>query len=118
MKIRLVLALAGLALSFVWPTLAQEANTASPRRAQRRELEGDPKALDEFAVLATKQSDAFTNKDAAALAALFTEDAVLVAPDGIFAGRHAIEKRDRCGGHFGHCPRGDVSVESGLVRGG
>jgi ketosteroid isomerase-like protein len=93
MKIRLVLALAGLALSFVWPTLAQEANSASPRRAQQRELEGDPKALDEFAVLAKKQSDAFTNKDAAALAALFTEDAVLVAPDGIFAGRHAIEKR-------------------------
>jgi len=46
-----------------------------------------PKALDEFGVLATKQSEAFTNKDAAAVAALFTEDAVLVAPDGIFSGR-------------------------------
>jgi len=44
-------------------------------------------------VLATKQEEAFTNKDAAAVAALFTEDAVLVAPDGIFSGKQAIEKR-------------------------
>jgi ketosteroid isomerase-like protein len=44
-------------------------------------------------VLATKQSEAFTNKDGAAVAALFTEDGVLVAPDGIFSGRQAIEKR-------------------------
>jgi uncharacterized protein (TIGR02246 family) len=35
----------------------------------------------------------FNKNDASALAALFTEDAVLVAPDGTFVGRQAIEKR-------------------------
>jgi ketosteroid isomerase-like protein len=80
-------------LVFVLPTFAQQKDTADPRIAQQRDLVGDPKAVDEFGVLATKQEEAFTNKDAAALAALFTEDAVLVAPDGIFSGRQAIEKR-------------------------
>jgi uncharacterized protein (TIGR02246 family) len=75
------------------PAFAQQKETVDPRIAQQRDLVGDPKALDEFSVLATKQSEAFTNKDAAAVAALFTEDAVLVAPDGIFSSRQAIEKR-------------------------
>jgi len=74
-------------------TFAQQTNTPDPRIAQQRDLVGDVKALDEFGVLATKQSEAFTNNDAAAVAALFTEDAVLVAPDGIFSGRQAIQKR-------------------------
>jgi ketosteroid isomerase-like protein len=93
MKIRLLLALAGLAISFALPTFAQQTNTPEPRIAQQRDVIGDPKALDEFGVLATKQSEAFANNDAAAVAALFTEDAVLVAPDGIFSGRQAIQKR-------------------------
>ena len=93
MKIRFVVALVGLAISFAPPAFAQQKDTADSRIAQQRDLVGDPKALDEFGVLATNQSEAFTNKDAAAVAALFTEDAVLVAPDGIFSGRQAIEKR-------------------------
>ena len=93
MKTRLLLALVGLAISFALPTFAQQTNTPDPRIAQQRDLVGDVKALDEFGVLATKQSEAFTNNDAAAVAALFTEDAVLVAPDGMFSGRQAIEKR-------------------------
>jgi ketosteroid isomerase-like protein len=93
MKIRLLFALVGLAISFALPTYAQQKDTADARIAQQRDLVGDPKALDEFGSLATQQSEAFTNKDAAAVAALFTEDAVLVAPDGIFSGRQAIEKR-------------------------
>jgi ketosteroid isomerase-like protein len=93
MKIRLLLTLAGFAIGFVLPTFAQQKDTADARIAQQHDLIGDPKALDEFGVLATKQEEAFTNKDAAAVAALFTEDAVLVAPDGIFSGKQAIEKR-------------------------
>src|SRR5580704_14004763 len=93
MKIRLLLALSGVAISFALPTFAQQKDTVDPRIAQQRDLVGDAKALDEFGVLAEKQSEAFTNKDPAAVAALFTEDAVLVAPDGMFSGRQAIEKR-------------------------
>ncbi len=37
--------------------------------------------------------EALNKNDADALAALFTEDAVLVAKDGMFLGRQAIQKR-------------------------
>jgi hypothetical protein len=40
-----------------------------------------------------KGDEAYNNNNAAALAPLFTEDAVLLAPDGMFFGRQAIEKR-------------------------
>jgi uncharacterized protein (TIGR02246 family) len=44
-------------------------------------------------VLGMKVDEAYNKNDAGAVAALFTEDAVLVAPDGMFYGRQAIEKR-------------------------
>jgi uncharacterized protein (TIGR02246 family) len=93
MKIRLLLTLAGFAIGFVLPTFAQQKDTANPRIAQQRDLLGDVKALDEFGVLGIKEDGAFNKNDAAALATLFTEDGVLVAPDGMFFGRQAIEKR-------------------------
>jgi len=40
-----------------------------------------------------KADEAFNKNDATAVAALFTEDAVLVASDGMFYGRQAIDKR-------------------------
>jgi uncharacterized protein (TIGR02246 family) len=92
MKIRLLLTLAGFAIGFVLPTFAQQKDTADARIAQQHDLIGDPKALDEFGVLARKQEEAFTNKDAAAVAALFTEDAVFVTHSGTLYGRQAIEK--------------------------
>ena len=93
MKTRLLGALVGLAISFALPTFAQQKETVDLGVAQQRDILGDPKVDDEFGVLVTKREEAFTNKDAAAVAALFTEDAVLVAPDGVFSGREAIQKR-------------------------
>jgi uncharacterized protein (TIGR02246 family) len=81
MKIRSVMTLVGLAISFAVPALAFEGNLA-----------GDLKALDEFTAFGRKYDQACNNSDAIALAALFTEDAVLVTPEGLFAGRQAIEK--------------------------
>ena len=93
MKIRLLLTLAGFAISFAVPTFAQQTNTADPQIARQRDLRGDPNALGEFNALGLKVDEAFNKNDAVALAALFTEDAVLVAPDGMFFGRQAIQKR-------------------------
>jgi uncharacterized protein (TIGR02246 family) len=93
MKTRLLGALAGLAIGFALPTFAQQTNTPDPQIAQQRNLLGDPNALGEFNALGMKTDEAFNKNDAGAVAALFTKDAVLVASDGIFFGRQAIEKR-------------------------
>jgi hypothetical protein len=84
---RLLLTLAGLAISFALPTFGQENDTVDPET--RQELE----AVD------TKLDQAIDKNDAAAAAALFTEDAILMLPlefaperSGIFSGRPAIEK--------------------------
>jgi ketosteroid isomerase-like protein len=80
MKIRLLLTLAGLAIGFALPTVAQETNTPGPQL--RGQLLAFTKKID----------DAFDNNDAAAMAPLYTDDAVLVAPEGPVLGREAIEK--------------------------
>jgi ketosteroid isomerase-like protein len=87
MKKHLVALLIGLAISFAWPIFAQENDTVDPQT--RRELE----AVD------TKLDKAIDENDAAAAAAFFTEDAILMLPlqfaperSGIFSGRSAIEK--------------------------
>ena len=82
-----------MAISFALPTFAQQKDAADPRIAQQRDLLGDVKALAEFGELGLKLDEAYNKNDAAAVAALFTEDAVLVAPDGMFSGRKAIEER-------------------------
>jgi len=93
MKIRFLLALLGLAISFAVPTIAQQKDTADPRIVQQRDLLGVVKALDEFGELSQKLDEAYNKNDAAAVAALFTQDALLVTPDGMFSGRQDIEKR-------------------------
>ena len=40
-----------------------------------------------------KYDQAFNKNDATAVAALFAEDALQVTPEGLYSGRHAIEKR-------------------------
>jgi len=80
MKIRLALALVGLAISFAVPAFAQQKETV------------DPQTIEQIDALAKKFDEAFDNGDAAALASLFTDDAVFVTPGGMMYGREAIEK--------------------------
>ena len=93
MKIPLVVALVGMAFSFALPTLAQQKDTLDLQTAQQRDLIGVDKALDAFIALGTKYQEAFNKNDADGVAACFTENAILVAPDGMFFGRQAIAKR-------------------------
>ena len=62
MKIRLLLALAGFAIGFALPTFAQDTV--------------DPKTVQEIRALTAKFNEAFNKHDPAAVAALYTEDAV------------------------------------------
>jgi uncharacterized protein (TIGR02246 family) len=80
MKIRLVVALIGLAISFALPTFAQQTNTPDSQLRQ--------KLVDVIA----KQVDGINKNDAAAAAACFTQDAVYVTDRGPVNGREAIEK--------------------------
>jgi hypothetical protein len=65
MKIRLIVALVGLAISFALPALAQQTSTRDPQLRAR------------LAAAIQKHADAFNKNDAAA-AACFNDDAVLV----------------------------------------
>lgn len=80
MKIRSLLALAGLAISFAVPTFAQQQNAP------------DPKLREQAESLHKKVDEALNNNDAAALASFYTEDAVFVVPEGPIYGREAIAK--------------------------
>jgi ketosteroid isomerase-like protein len=80
MKKCLVVPLVGLAISFALPALAQQKDTVDPQLRQVADA------------LSKKFDEAYDNNDAAAVAALFTEDAVLVTTQGPIYGREAIEK--------------------------
>jgi ketosteroid isomerase-like protein len=84
MKKQLLYALVGLTIGFAMPTFAQEQNTVGPEMRQQIEA-----AYMNFA-------EAFNKHDAAAIAALYTEDAVQVwnyDNRGTASGQQAIEKR-------------------------
>jgi hypothetical protein len=83
MKMRVLLTLAGLAIGFAVPALAQEQNTVDPEVRQQIEA-----AL-------TKFDEAFNRNDASAIADQFRFDAVDVwagAPEG---GWSLVNKRSR-----------------------
>jgi ketosteroid isomerase-like protein len=69
-----------LAISFAVPAFAQKKETI------------DPKILEELAAFGGKTREAWNNNDAAALAATYTEDAILVHDAGPVYGREAIGK--------------------------
>jgi uncharacterized protein (TIGR02246 family) len=79
MKIRL-LTLVGLAISFALPTFAQQTNAP------------DPKLREQILALAKNFDVAWNNNDPAALAALFTDDAIEVTDRGPIYGREALQK--------------------------
>jgi uncharacterized protein (TIGR02246 family) len=81
MKIRLAVTLVGLAISFALPTFAQQ-----------KEPTPSDKDRQVSAALIKKGDDAWNSNDAAAIAAMFTEDAVIVTDHGPIYGREAIEK--------------------------
>jgi uncharacterized protein (TIGR02246 family) len=53
----------------------------------------DPQIAQQIRERGKKYDQAFNKNDATALAALFTEDALQVTPEGLYSGRQAIEKR-------------------------
>jgi ketosteroid isomerase-like protein len=89
----LLVAITGFAVSSVVTTLGQQKDKVDPPISEQRDLLGIPNALEVFGELSGKLDDAYNNKDAEAAAALFTEDAALVTPDGMIFGRQAIQKR-------------------------
>ena len=80
MKIRSVVTLVGLAISFGFPTFAQQTDTPDPQLRQR------------LIAVIEKHAAAMNKNDAAAAAALFTDDAVYLTDRGPIKGREAIEK--------------------------
>jgi uncharacterized protein (TIGR02246 family) len=52
----------------------------------------DPQVGDQINALIKKYAETINSNDAVALAALYTEEAVLVTPGGVFYGRQAIEQ--------------------------
>ena len=85
MKIPFLITLAGFAIGFVLPALAQEQNTV------------DPEVRQQIEAVHMKFVEAQNKGDAAAIAALFTQDAVQVwygvSEGGLASGQQAIEKR-------------------------
>ena len=77
---RLVVVLVGLAIGFAVPAFAQQKDTV------------DPQIIEQLNALTKKFIEAVDNNDAAAVAALFTEDAVFVTDTGPVYGRDAVEK--------------------------
>jgi uncharacterized protein (TIGR02246 family) len=80
MKIRSLVALVGFVTSFVLPTFAQQ-NAMMP----------DRQVIEQLGVLGQRYHEAYANNDAAALAALYTWDAIIVTPQGPVYGRDAIQ---------------------------
>jgi uncharacterized protein (TIGR02246 family) len=81
MKIRVVVALVGLAISFAWPIFAQQKEPTLTEQDRQQ-----------LVALHKKWDEAENNNDAASLAALFTEDAAFVTDKGPVSGREAIKQ--------------------------
>jgi ketosteroid isomerase-like protein len=81
MKLYLLLPLATLTIGLAVPALAQQEKTTV-----------DAQTVQQLHAIGSKSDEAFKKGDAGARAALFTEDAILLGPNGPIKGRQAIEK--------------------------
>jgi len=80
MKTRLLGALVGLAISFAMPTFAQQKDAPDAQTTQK------------ILAIAKAYEEGSSKNDPAAIAALFTDDAVFVPREGPVNGRQAIQK--------------------------
>jgi uncharacterized protein (TIGR02246 family) len=80
MNTRLLGALTGLAISLALPTYGQQKDVANPQTTQK------------ILAITKAYTEGMNNNDAAAIAALFTRDAVFVTTEGPITGRQAIQK--------------------------
>jgi uncharacterized protein (TIGR02246 family) len=80
MKIRCVVALVGLTISFAQPAFAQQNDKVDAETAQQ------------VRALASNYDVAFNRQDAITVAGLYAADAVFNTPGGTFHGRQAIEE--------------------------
>jgi ketosteroid isomerase-like protein len=92
MKIKFLGGLLSLALccSTALPTSAQEKDQADS--FLYRAVPANPELAQQLDVINRQLDEAFNKHDAVAVAALFTVNAILMAPAGIFSGRDGIEK--------------------------
>ena len=89
MKIRAVVTLIGLAISFALPIFAQEKEDVKP--FPFTPIPAGPQLVQQIEAINQKFDEAFNKHDAAAVGALYTANAVQVTPQGSFSGREAIE---------------------------
>jgi hypothetical protein len=89
MKRRLVVPLVLFAISFALPISAQQTNTPDPQLRQQ------------LVAFGKKFDEAFNNNDPAAMAALYTEDAVIVRTEDRFTvGRPSRNITQTCSSRF------------------
>src|SRR5271165_1548814 len=80
MKTRLLGALVGLVISFALPTYAQQKDVP------------DPQTIQKILAIGKADEEGHNNYDPAAIAALFTRDAIFVTTEGPITGRQTIQK--------------------------
>jgi ketosteroid isomerase-like protein len=89
MKIRAVVILIGLAISFALVAPSQEKEGVNP--FPFRAVAASPGIVQQLEAVNLKFDEAFNKHDASAVGALYIANAVQVTPGGTFAGREAIE---------------------------
>src|SRR5215469_6012795 len=88
MKIRFLLALVGLAISFAWPIFAQEKEEVIP--FPFTPVAAGPQLVQQIEAINQKFDEAFNKHDAAAVGELYATNAVQMTPGASFSGREAI----------------------------